>query len=124
MSKGKSRLKATVVTQRPRELGPKDGQRKTPPSKPPRLHRPLKSSIPNMEHREHVNGTGPDNLEPREAEPKTEILEEIGVGWGLEVHASFRGGMSARHTRSTHRSFCAKTDFRPPICWTAGQRTS
>lgn len=69
MTKGQSRPEVMVATEWPGEPGPMDAWRRIPPPQPPKLHRQLKSSIPNMEHGEHVNRIGLDDVEPKEAEP-------------------------------------------------------
>ena len=80
MTKGQNRPEVMVATEGPGEPGPMDGWSRIPLLEPPRLHRQLKSYIPNQEHEGHVNGTRPDDLEPKEEEPKGEKVGEVRVG--------------------------------------------
>lgn len=84
MAKSQSMLEVMVATEGPgqpgpRQPGPMDGWSRILLVKPPRLHMQLKSSIPNREHGMHVNGTRPDDLEPKEADPKGEKVGKVGV---------------------------------------------
>ena len=77
------------------------------------LHRQLSIYHSNFEHSVYVNRTGPDDLEPEEAEPKG---EKVGVTWRMEMHANSWEGVSARHTGSTDRGGPGgKTGIKLPI---------
>ena len=54
------------------------GQKRTPPLKPPRLHRPLKISEAILEVEGHIPTTGLNEVENKEAEPKGEKVDEVG----------------------------------------------
>ena len=107
----------TVVTQGSVEPVPLVGQERTPPPKPPRLHKPLKISEPILELGGHIPATGSNDVETKEAEPKGENVEEVGVGWWVEVQVSLQGGVGVRHTGRTHRGCPGmKARITPPIC--------
>ncbi|XP_053521675.1 uncharacterized protein LOC128627507 [Artibeus jamaicensis] len=56
--------------------GHMDGGKRTPPLKPPRLHRPLKILDPILELGGHITATGSNDMETKEAEPKAPAKEE------------------------------------------------
>ena len=85
----------------PGEPGPVDGQKTTLVLQLPRLDRQLRTSNSNLKHQAHIKQTGPEDLGPKEEEPKGEKVVEVGVRWGVEVHSSLWGGVNARHTGST-----------------------
>ena len=57
-----------------------DGQKKTPPLKPPKFHRQLRIPESNLMHSACINATGLNDQEPKEEELKGEKLAELGVG--------------------------------------------
>lgn len=60
------------------ESGPGDGWR-TPPPKPPKVHKQVMTSNSNLEHSGHVQPTILKDLEFMEAEPKGQKVEEVRV---------------------------------------------
>ena len=116
-SEGHSRPDVMVAMQGSGDPGPMDGRKRTPPPKPPRLHRPLKISEPILELGGHITAIGSNDMKTKEAEPKGEIVEVGGVGWWVEVQVSLQGGVGVRHTGRTHRGCPGmKARITPPIC--------
>lgn len=66
----------------------------------------------------HSQQNQPEDLESMEADPKSEKLGEVGVGWGLKVPVSLLGAVGARHTGSNHRGWPGtKSSLSLPIYW-------
>lgn len=98
-TQGQGRPEVSVATWGSGEPGPVDGQPGTPPPKPPRLprhptpkqprfNRQLKVFTSDLDYGDHGNQTGPEPLEPKEAEPKGEKLREVRVGFVVELHGN------------------------------------
>ncbi|KAF6094898.1 hypothetical protein HJG60_011966 [Phyllostomus discolor] len=75
-SEGHSRPNMIVAMQGSGDPRPTDGQKRTRPPKPPRLHRPLKISESILELGGHITATGSNDMETKEAEPKAPAKQE------------------------------------------------
>nr|KAF6331894.1 hypothetical protein mPipKuh1_008197 [Pipistrellus kuhlii] len=84
-TEGQERPEVSVATWGSGDPGPVDGQPGTPPPKPPRRFRPptpkqprfnrqLKVFTSDLDYSSHVNQTGPEHLESKEAEISGEKL--------------------------------------------------
>ncbi|KAK1334491.1 hypothetical protein QTO34_005497 [Cnephaeus nilssonii] len=92
-TEGQGRPEVRVATWAAGEPGPVGGWRRTPPPKPPRPNKPPTSKplSPNMQmaifnsmlkYYADVNDTRPEDLEPKQAEPKGEKVGRCGSGKG------------------------------------------
>ncbi|KAK1342011.1 hypothetical protein QTO34_016764 [Cnephaeus nilssonii] len=109
-TEGQRRPEVRVATWGSGEPGPMGAGRRTPPPEPHRPHQPP-TSKPLSPNRQKAlfnsvlqccacgNRTRPEDLEPKEAEPKGEKLGRWGWNGG-EVPVSLWGGIVARHTGS------------------------
>ncbi|KAK1334527.1 hypothetical protein QTO34_005533 [Cnephaeus nilssonii] len=114
-TEGQGRPEVRVVTWAAGEPGPVGGWRKTPPPKPPRPNKPPTSKplSPNMrmaifnsilKYYADVNDTRPEDLEPKQAEPKGEKVGSTSPGG--------RGGSSV--TREAHPETGCELEASPP----------